>query len=75
VTTVCPGLVFGPDTYENGGASLEIIKGLFGGKFPMMPRIAYPIIDVRDCASIHIKAMKKKQNCHHKRWQIGWLKF
>jgi len=57
VTTICPGLVFGPDSYDNGGASLEIIKGLFSGQFPMMPRIAYPIIDVRDCASLHIKAM------------------
>jgi len=57
VTTICPGLVFGPDTYNNGGASLGIIKGLFSGQFPMMPRIAYPIIDVRDCASLHIKAM------------------
>ena len=57
VTTICPGLVLGPDTYDNGGASLAIIKGLFSGKFPMMPRIAYPIVDVRDCASLHIKAM------------------
>lgn len=57
VTTICPGLVFGPDTYDNGGASLAIIKGLFTGKFPVMPRIAYPIIDVRDCASLHVKAM------------------
>lgn len=57
VTTICPGLVFGPDTYDNGGASLAIIKGLFSGKFPMMPRIAYPVVDVRDCASLHIKAM------------------
>jgi len=57
VTTINPGLVFGPDTYDNGGASLAIIKGLFSGKFPMMPRIAYPVVDVRDCASLHIKAM------------------
>ncbi len=57
LTTVCPGLVFGPDTYNNGGASLALIKGLFGGEFPMLPRIAYPIIDVRDCASLHVKAM------------------
>lgn len=57
LTTICPGLVFGPDTYKNGGASLELIKGLFTGKFPMMPRLAYPIVDVRDCASLHIKAM------------------
>ena len=57
VTTICPGLVLGPDTYENGGTSLAIITGLFNGQFPVMPRVAYPIIDVRDCASLHIKAM------------------
>lgn len=57
LTTICPGLVFGPDTYDNGGTSLAVIKGLFSGKFPMMPRIAYPIVDVRDCASLHIQAM------------------
>ena len=57
LTAICPGLVFGPDTYDNGGASLAIIKGLFSGQFPMMPKIAYPIVDVRDCASLHIKAM------------------
>jgi len=65
VTTICPGLVFGPDTYNNGGASLGIIKGLFSGQFPMMPRIAYPIIDVRDCASLHIKAMKACAGCRY----------
>jgi len=27
ITTINPGLVFGPDTYDNGGASLAIIKG------------------------------------------------
>jgi len=57
LTTVCPGLVFGPDTYDNSGASLEVIKGLFIGKFPMLPKLAYPVVDVRDCASIHVKAM------------------
>jgi len=55
ITTICPGLVFGPDRFNNGGASLGIIKGLFSGQFPMMPRIAYPIIDVRDCASPPIR--------------------
>lgn len=57
ITTICPGLVLGPDTYDNSGASLAIIKGLFSGQFPVMPRLAYPIIDIRDCASLHIKAM------------------
>lgn len=57
LVTVCPGLVFGPDLYQNGGASLGIIRALFKGDFPLTPKIAYPIIDVRDCASIHVSAM------------------
>lgn len=60
LTTVCPGLVFGPDTYNNGGASLGLIKALLEGNFPRAPKIAYPIVDVRDCAAIHVAAMTAK---------------
>ena len=60
LTTVCPGLVFGPDTYENGGASLGLIIAMFKGDFPKAPKIAYPIVDVRDCAAIHVAAMTAK---------------
>ncbi len=57
LTTICPGLVLGPDTYNNSGASLGLLKAMFRGDFPMMPKVAYPIIDIRDCASIHVSAM------------------
>jgi len=60
LTTVCPGLVFGPDIYNNGGASLGLLIAMFAGDFPRMPKIAYPIVDVRDCASIHVAAMTAK---------------
>ena len=57
LTTVCPGLVLGPDTYKNGGASLGLIIAMFKGEFPKAPKIAFPIVDVRDCAAIHVAAM------------------
>ena len=57
LTTICPGLVFGPDLYENGGASLRIISTLFSGQFPRTPKIAWPISDVRDIAAVHVAAM------------------
>ena len=56
-TTICPGLVLGPDIYGNGGVSIQLIRELLSGEFPMLPKLAYPIIDVRDCASIHVSAM------------------
>ena len=57
LTTVNPGLVLGPDSFDNSGASLELIKLMFAGEFPRVPKLAYPIIDVRDCAAIHVAAM------------------
>lgn len=57
LVTVNPGLVFGPDPYDNGGASLGIIRDLMKGELPAVPKLAYPIVDVRDLASIHVAAM------------------
>jgi len=57
LTTVCPGLVVGPDPFDNGGASLDLIGAMMKGEFPRVPKIAYPIVDVRDCAAIHVAAM------------------
>lgn len=60
LTTICPGLVLGPDLYKNGGASLALLTSMFSGDIPRTPKVAYPIIDVRDCASIHVAAMTAK---------------
>jgi len=57
LTTVCPGLVFGPDSYNNGGASLGLISAMFSGDFPRTPKIAWPVSDVRDIAAVHVAAM------------------
>ena len=57
MVTVCPGLVLGPDPFDNGGASLDLVRALMSGEFPRSPKIAYPIVDVRDCAAIHVAAM------------------
>lgn len=60
LTTVCPGVVFGPDTFGNAGASLGILKAMMIGKFPRSPKVGMPFIDVRDCAAIHVAAMTSK---------------
>lgn len=61
LTTVCPGLVFGPDTYGNAGASLGMLKAIMIGKIPRSPKMGAPLIDVRDCAAIHVAAMTSKE--------------
>lgn len=55
--TINPGLVLGPDLYQNGSASLEVIRAMMRGDFPKAPKLAIPIIDIRDCAAIHVAAM------------------
>ncbi|MEM7730390.1 MAG: NAD-dependent epimerase/dehydratase family protein [Pseudomonadota bacterium] len=57
LVTVNPGLVLGPDPYDNGGASLSAIRDMMNGDFPAVPKLAFPVVDVRDCAAIHVAAM------------------
>ncbi len=57
LVTVNPGMVFGPDPFNNGSASLEVVRALMNKDFPRAPKLAFPIADVRDVASIHVSAM------------------
>ena len=59
LVTVQPGVVFGPDPFANGGASLGAIRDFMSGGFPAVPKLAYPVVDVRDCAAIHVAAMTR----------------
>ncbi len=77
LTTVCPGVVFGPDTYGNAGASLGLLKAIMIGRIPRAPKIATPFIDVRDCAAIHVAAMTSKEAGGRRLLATGqtlWLK-
>jgi len=61
LVTVNPGMVFGPDPFENGSASLEVVRALMNKDFPRAPKLAFPIADVRDVAAIHVAAMTARK--------------
>jgi len=61
LTTVNPALVFGPDPFNNGSASLQVVKALLSKEFPRSPKLSFPIVDVRDVAAIHVAAMTAKK--------------
>ena len=61
LVTVNPGLVLGPDPYDNGGTSLGTVRDMMNGDFPALPKMSYTVIDVRDCAAIHVAAMLSKE--------------
>lgn len=57
MATVNPGAVLGPVLGPDFSASIEIVKKLLAGDFPGSPRLGFPIVDVRDVADLHVRAM------------------
>ncbi|MGG6311853.1 SDR family oxidoreductase [Paenibacillus macerans] len=57
LTTILPGAVFGPVLSKDQLGSTSIIGGLLQGHMPGTPRIGFEVVDVRDLADIHIRAM------------------
>lgn len=57
LVTICPGAVIGPATGDHFSASIQIIKKLIDGSLPGLPRMSFPLVDVRDVADLHVRAM------------------
>ncbi len=57
LTTINPGLVLGPALGAKTGTSLQLIQRLMRGKDPVLPRIGFPVVDVRDVATMHVRAL------------------
>jgi nucleoside-diphosphate-sugar epimerase len=57
LTTVLPGAVFGPILSASTLGSVQVIGRLLKGSLPGTPRIGFEVVDVRDLADVHIRAM------------------
>ncbi|MEO3857400.1 NAD-dependent epimerase/dehydratase family protein [Acrocarpospora sp. B8E8] len=57
LTTVLPGAVFGPILSTGTIGSVGIVGRMISGRMPGVPRIGLEIVDVRDVADIHLRAM------------------
>ncbi len=57
-SSVNPGLVLGPALDRDIGTSAEIIQMFLKGKYPGAPRMAIPVVDVRDVARMHRLAVE-----------------
>ena len=64
--TVNPGLVLGPLLDTRFGTSLEVIRLFMSGAYPALPPVSFPVVDVRDLASVHVRAMTAA-NCGGRR--------
>lgn len=57
LVTINPGAVLGPVLGRDFSASLDIVKKLMDGSMPGLPRFGWPLVDVRDIADLHYRAM------------------
>ena len=57
-TTINPVLVAGPALDGHYGTSLRVIERVLSGKDPMQPRFGLPVVDVRDVAAMHVRALE-----------------
>lgn len=56
-TAILPTAIFGPALSKDQTGSVEVIKRLYTGAMPRIPRLGVCVIDVRDLAAAHVKAM------------------
>lgn len=55
--SICPSVVLGPVWSRDGSASLLIVKKLLDGSLRACPDIGFGIVDVRDVADLHVRAL------------------
>lgn len=61
LTTILPTAVFGPILSRKTIGSVRIIQGILKGRPPRLPRLGFWIVDVRDLADLHVRAMTAPQ--------------
>ena len=57
LAVINPVVILGPLLGQGIPSSLEIVKRLMTGALPGVPRLAFGIVDVRDVAELHLRAM------------------
>ena len=57
LSVINPVAIFGPSLGPDLSSGFELIKGLLDGSMKAIPKMEFNIIDVRDVADLHIRAM------------------
>lgn len=57
LVVVNPGFVLGPALDKHIGTSLGVIELILNGTYPAVPASEYPVVDVRDLAELHVRAL------------------
>lgn len=61
LAVINPGLVLGPVTTPDTSTSMEPLVQMMSGQMPALPRLSFPVVDVRDVAAAHVAAMTEPE--------------
>jgi len=56
--SICPSVVLGPVWSGDYSASVSVVKMLLNGRLAACPDIGFGVVDVRDVADLHVRALK-----------------
>ncbi len=59
LTTINPVFVLGPPLDDKLGTSLKVVQRLLRAKDPMLPNFGFATVDVRDIATMHVRALER----------------
>ena len=55
--SICPSVVLGPVWSADYSASVTVVKSLLNGRVKSCPDIGFGVVDVRDVADLHVRAL------------------
>ena len=61
LSVINPTGIFGPTLSANYSASVGLVKAIIEGELPGPPDMAFGVVDVRDVADLHMKAMTRPE--------------
>jgi len=56
--SICPSVVLGPVWSRDYSASVVVVRKLLDGSMPACPDIGFGVVDVRDVADLHVRALR-----------------
>ncbi|MCR6478196.1 aldehyde reductase [Variovorax sp. ZS18.2.2] len=77
LATILPGAVFGPVLSRDTLGSVQVIGRMLEGRMPGTPRLGFEVVDVRDLADAHIRAMTAPEAAGQRFLAVGefmWMR-
>ncbi|KAK7090236.1 uncharacterized protein [Littorina saxatilis] len=66
LAVINPALMMGPPLQGSACTSVQIMQKLLERQISMLPRLSYPMVDVRDVALAHVRAMTCPEAAAHR---------